>query len=424
MIRLSFYIGLAIIIALCAAWVSSNPGDVLISWQGWEVRFSVSILILLTLFYTASLYIIVRILRWLNIASYLGSPKRLAAKREKAEKNLDQAWSYYALDDYDQALKFGLRAKATLGEDHNVLRLLAEATRAKNIEKNPYLDTLLNSPMSAPWVQKKQLDQRLANKSWLQANTLLKEMLKSHPKNTSLLKQSFLLTARLGKWQEAQNTLATTGKSFSKHEQKHFKAVIEYALALEEKAAGRKAESMALLKSALKNDPSFSPAALTAARSYIEQDDANAAEKILTPIWKLSPNEELGREIRNLFPHESSNETFRRIKKLYDSAPEFIESGHMLATTAIDVEHWPEARAALDSIRNAGKANQKTYELLALLEKKQKKDEAAADKLMILSKKAKKNGSWQCTACQAESAHYLPTCPECGEFDTIFWRIS
>ena len=121
MIRLTAYILLALTIALSASWFASNSGQVSIVWQEWEVRFSVAVLISLLIIYTAFLWLSVWIIRKLNIFTYFSNPKRLAARRAKGEKNLDQAWSSYALGDYKKSIKFGLRARSTLGEGGDVL---------------------------------------------------------------------------------------------------------------------------------------------------------------------------------------------------------------------------------------------------------------------------------------------------------------
>lgn len=420
MIRLTGYIVLAVFIALCAAWVSSNPGEVLIDWQGWEVRFSVTVFVFMALFYAFLIWALLWLTRRLNIFAFLHSPKRLAAIRAKAESELDQAWSEYALGDYKQAIKFGLRAKAKLRDDHNVLRLLASATLKLGEAKNPYMEKLAASKKSAVWTQTQELETKLEQKLWQGAKTLVQKMLLTHPGNHYLLELDFLLSARLGDWQLAsvalQNALKQKGVI---KKRAHYRAVIDYLLALEEKAAGKRVETLDLLKSSLKNEPSFSPAALSAARYYIEQDDKKAAEKILKSIWKVAPNKELADIIIDLYPLESSAETFRRIKKLCDSAPDFLQSRHLLAKSAIAAEHWPEARKALENAINSNQVTKTTYQLFALLERKQKNDQESAKKYDLMSETAVADKIWSCSECNKQSEHYVPICSQCGEFDCV-----
>lgn len=424
MIRLTVYILLALSIALLASWFASNPGQVLITWQDWEIRFSTAILIFLVVIYTGLLWTAVWVMRKLNIFAYFSDPIRLAAKRAKGEHDLDQAWSAYALEDYKEAIKFGLRAKSILGESGGVLRLLASAILKKGEDKNPYLERLKASPASASWVLSQELRHSLDQQSWSKALPLVQDMLKSHPRNKSLLKLDFLLSARLGDWQATKTTLenATREKgTLNSVEQKHFSAVIDYCLALEEKAAGNKNESLRLVKLALKNDASFAPAALLGARVYIEQDDKKAAEKLLTAIWKLNPNGEIAELVAELYPLESSGETFRRLKKIAESAPTFSESHHLLADAAIAAEQWPVARRALEAVINSDQASKKTYQTLALLERKQKSDQIASDKLLEKSETAPFDNHWSCSSCHKSSTHYTPVCQKCDEFDKIAW---
>jgi HemY protein len=208
---------------------------------------------------------------------------------------------------------------------------------------------------------------------------------------------------------------------FAKDELKHIKAVIDYALALEDKAAGKKSDALNLLKSSLKNDPSYAPAALAAIKTSIEQGDVSAAEKTIKAIWKLAPNDELADIALDLKPQESSNETYRRLKALCDSAPQFPESQHLLAKAAISANHWPEARTALDKLLGTEKASKQTYLLLAQLEAKQKNDAEAESKHTKTAEKKPQGHKWLCKNCGSSPQHYYPICSECGEFDCILW---
>tara|TARA_R110002096_G_scaffold436105_1_gene668093 strand:- start:112068 stop:113351 length:1284 start_codon:yes stop_codon:yes gene_type:complete len=424
MIRLTVYILLALSIALLASWFASNPGQVMITWQEWEIRFSTAVLIFLVVIYTGLLWAAIWVMRKLNIFAYFSDPKRLAAKRAKGERDLDQGWSAYALEDYKEAIKFGLRAKSILGESGGVLRLLASASLKKGEDKNPYLERLKASPASAPWVLSQELGHSLEQQSWSAAVPMVQDMLKSHPHNKSLLKLDFLLSARLGNWQVAKAALEKAIRekgTLNPGEQKHFPAVIDYCLALEEKAAGNKNESLRLVKLALKNDPSFAPAALLGARVCIEQDNKKEAEKILGAIWKVNPNIEVAELLAELYPLESSGETFRRLKKVTESAPTFSESHHLMADAAIAAEHWPDAHRALEAVINSDQASKRTYQTLALLERKQKNDQVASDKLLEKSERAPSDNHWVCSSCQKSPTHYTPVCEKCGAFDKISW---
>ncbi len=418
MIRLTFYIITALFISLVIAWVASNPGQIIITWQGWEVRSTIAVFIFLIILYTAAIWAFLRLLKWLNISSYLDSPKRLAAKRRKGGIDLDQAWSALALGDHDQATKMGLRAKSKLGEDHNVLRLLASAAKQSGKIDNPYFEALKKAPQSAPWALKQELDQLIELKSWEEALPIAEIMLSEHPDNKNLVEVRFLLLARLGHWYDAREALKGKGK-ISPSLKGHLIAVVEYCLALEEKAAGKKNEAQALTKSALKNDAKFAPAAILSARLYLEQGDQKSAEKILNAIWKRSPNSEIADMLIDLYPLESAREIYRRVKTASEKAAESTERQHLLARAAIDVGNWPEARHALDLNIASGKPTKTTYQLLAQLEREQKDDNVAAQKYIELSEKLKDDFPWECNACQSVFHRYVPICPTCQEFDSL-----
>lgn len=424
MIRLTYFSIIGIVIALCAYWITSNPGQVLINWQGWEIRFSVGALIILIILYTFTFLMVLKLLRWLNIANFLSNPKRLAIKRAKAENLLDQAWGSYALGDFELALKQGQKAKSANGENNSVLRLLAKVTQKLEKEENPYLEKLKLSSGNNIWVHKQDLNKQLQDKNWHAAKEIVSLMLEEHPKNPYLLKEAIMLNARLSDWENAKNSISSMEKNrsfFAKSDLNHIKAVIDYALALEEKAAGKKTDALSLLKKSLKNDPSFAPAALAAIKTLMEQDDFKTAEKILKAIWKIAPNDELSDSALDLNPQESSTETYRRLKVLCDSAPHFAESQHLLAKAAIAAKHWPEARKALDTLIGSDKASKETYMLLAKLEAKQKNDYDAETKFQKVAEQKPHGNKWLCHACGSNPQHYFPVCDECGEFDSVKW---
>ena len=418
MIRLTLYIVTALSISLIAAWVASNPGQIIITWQGWEIRTTIAVFIFFIVLYTAAILASLKLLKWLNILSYLSSPQRLAGKRKKGALDLDQAWSALALGDHEQAIKMGLRAKSKLGEDHNVLRLLASATKQSGKIENPYFEALKSAPHSAPWVLKQELDQLIELKSWEEALPIANKMLSERPGNRYLAEVQLMLLAHLGLWHDAKEALNLKG-GISPSQKAHLKAMVEYCIALEEKAAGRKIEAQALTKSALKKDPKFGPAAILSARLYLEQGDQKEAGKILNAIWKRSPNSEIANMLIDLNPLESATETYRRIKSVSEKMPEHTERQQLLARAAIDAGHWPEARQALELNIASGKPTKTTYQLLAQLERKQKNDDAAAQKFVVLSEALKDDSPWVCRECLSPTQHYVPVCSTCQEFDSL-----
>lgn len=425
MIRLTVFSIFGIAIALCAAWISANPGDILISWQGWEIRFSVAVFVMLMIVYTAAMLLFLKILRWMNISALLGSPKRMAAKREKAEKMMDQAWGAYVLDDYEGAIKFALRAKNTIGESNEILRLLASATNALGKDKNPYFEKLQTQENNKVWTGKIKLKKLLEQKDWSCAKSQITLLREHAPKNPWLLEQYIYTSARTSNWQETSNAISLAEKQrgvMKPAQLKALKAATQYALALEEKARGNKTECASLLKAALKSNPAFSPAALALAKLNLEQGDPSATEKVIRQIWQKAPNDELAELILEIQPEESSNETYRRIKKLTESAPDFVESAHLLAETAINAEHWPEARAALNKIIGSKDEAPKSYSLLAKLEEKQKEDSETAEKHQKKAASLSHHNQWVCEHCNTKHKHYVPLCNSCGEFNKISWQ--
>ena len=89
MIRLTFYIILAILLALVAAWVVAHPGDVRLVWQSWEIQMSFATFAALALLYSLALWGAGRVWRKCRSGSKSGSRSR--SRRQHRSRPTDRS---------------------------------------------------------------------------------------------------------------------------------------------------------------------------------------------------------------------------------------------------------------------------------------------------------------------------------------------
>tara|TARA_B100001939_G_scaffold337455_1_gene341816 strand:- start:44 stop:1312 length:1269 start_codon:yes stop_codon:yes gene_type:complete len=420
MIRLTFYIILAILLALVAAWVVAHPGDVRLVWQSWEIQMSFATFAALALLYSLALWGAGRVWRMISNLAPLKSAVR--RRRQRGEAELDKGWSALALDDREMARRHARRARNSLGERNDVLRLLSACESDK--KRQEILNILRRREETAAFALKELLDDALKGGDYGLALSLARELNDRQPGVASVLRRIVDIEIHYGHWQAAEKSLIAAHKksAYSEAEFKHLSALLHYVQAVEADVAGQKDLALTEAQTALKKDASFLPAASLAARLLLTRKETGKARKIIENTWKIRPHPELAELFLDLAPQESPTERFRRVDHLVRFNPDHRESRHLLAAAAIAAGHWPEARQALDRVVKADQATSRTWQLYALLEQKQKQDMAAAESYLARARTAPAEAAWHCKNCGYRSAHYAATCPECHRFDSLDWK--
>ncbi|MCF6215154.1 MAG: hypothetical protein L3J58_03165 [Emcibacter sp.] len=424
MIRLAFYITLAISLALGAVWLADNPGSLLINWQGREIRMTVAIFGLLILLYTVFCWHIFKLYRWFGADNPLKSPKRMESRRQKGLAELDLGWSAFAIQDRAAALKHGKKARRLLPLDNGPLRLLLHVSAGK--AREDYLGLLEKNPNSKLTALKFRLDKAASAQDSSPKNSLaiLQEMRKLQPGNIWISRKIFDISTQLHHWAEAKQELSRLGKgkAIDAETQKHLSSVINYCQALEADLSGQKKSACDFALQALKNAPAFTPAALLLARIYLAQGEKSKARKLIETTWKICPHPDLGQFFLDLEPMESPSEKFRRIQKFMALNDNALHSLHLMAKVSLDTAHWGEAKQALEKILTGNMATQETYHLLSRLEILQKNDQQAAEAHRASAAGAAPDPVWHCGACGVTQKNYVTNCPDCHAFDSIIWQ--
>lgn len=324
MIRLGFYILLAVLLALGAVWLADHPGELLINWRGWEIRMPMAIFSLLALLYSLALWGLFRLYRWFRTDNPLASEKRRQSRRQKGRGKLDLGWSALAVEDKNAAVKYGRAALTLLPGNDGPLRLLARASDRK--EQQKYINQLLNHPGSRLVALRHRFDQQSDDQN-SRHDTLL-EMQAICPDNTWVRGRLFNNLARLGQWDDARGALKKM--ALDKTVRRHLSATLNYCQALEADISGHKDTAIDLARRALKEDPALLPAALLLTRTLQGENQKRKAEKVIEAIWKIAPHPDLADLYRDLDPHISRDEQAVRMRRLKNHTPDAGQNARWL----------------------------------------------------------------------------------------------
>jgi len=419
MIKLGFYITLAIILALGAVWFANHLGLVVLSWQGWQVSMSVAVLLLLFLLYTLLCGLLFRLYFWFRVDNPLNSLTRQKKRGKRGLAQLDLGWSAMAVDDQEAALKHGKKAHGLLPENHGPLRLLLKV--ATDADRQKYLTRLQHDPNSRMVALKYRLENDINREDNSSALALLEEMHQLKPGNSWINHKYFDILTRLGRWSAATTQLDKLAKTkaIDKGMQKHLRAVLCYSQALEADLAGDKTTARDQARQALKYDPAFIPAAGLLSRHYLAAGNKSRARQVIEACWKRAPHPDLGTLFLDLEPVETPGEKFRRIEKLTALNADHRHSLHLRAQVGLESENWAAVKQALSSIIKNNQESSESFHLLARLEIRQKHDEQAAEAHLAQAANAAPNPLWHCAACGTSQDKYSPTCPQCHTFGQI-----
>src|SRR5690606_14400745 len=100
---------------------------------------------------------------------------------------------------------------------------------------------------------------------------------------------------------------------------------------------------------ALKLQPAFVPAALIAARIYINRGETRKAMSLLRRVWRATSHPDVATLFANAVPGSSAVDRLKRTRELVDTPPANKPSALVLARAAIDAYDWDTARTALAS---------------------------------------------------------------------------
>ena len=424
MLRILFFLILVFAIGLGFAWLADRPGDLVITFGGYQYQVTlmvaavvVTAIVATTMLtwwmikaiwyspYTISRYFRVRrrdrgyqALSTGMIAAAAGDAGLARRKKKEAMKliSADQEPLIHLLDAQASLLEGdheGARAKFEAMLADPEMRLLGlrglylEAERlGDRTAARHYAGRAAEAAPQLGWAADSTIEQKAEEHRWDDALRLVdaQKSTRQVERDAAGRRRAVLLTAK------AMDLLATD-------------------------PAGAKAAAVEANKLA----PDLVPAAVTAARAAFRQNDLRKGSKILEASWKLSPHPEVADVYVHARPGDSTHDRLSRARKLQSLRTNNVESSLAVARAALDAGEFGLARREAEAAVRLG-PRESVYLLLADIEEAETGDQGKVRQWLGMAVRAPRDPEW--VADGHVSERWAPVSPVSGRLDAFEWR--
>lgn len=420
MVRVIAFFLLILLLGLGFAWLAERPGDLVITFGGYRYELTLVTAAVLVVAAVAAAMIL-----WWLIRGIWRSPHSVARyfrarRRDRGYQSLSTGLIAAGAGDSGLARRMGKQAAKLISSDQEPLLHLLDAQAAlldgdreqarkifSQMLEDPELRLLglrglyleaeragereaarhyaAQAADAAPqlgWAMTATLEARTEEHDWNGALALLEAQKPPHPRTTRL--RAVLLTAHAMEELDVDPAMAR-------------------ANAME----------------ALRLQPDFVPAAVTAARALLRQNDLRRATKVLETIWKQEPHPEVAETYVHARPGDTTKDRLSRARRLARLRPNHVESELAVARAALAAGEFAEARAAAEAAVRLS-PREGAFLLLADIEEAETGDEGRVRYWLSKAVRAPRDPAW--VADGYVSDRWMPASPVTGELDAFEWR--
>ncbi|MDS9466243.1 heme biosynthesis HemY N-terminal domain-containing protein [Paracoccus sp. MBLB3053] len=243
------------------------------------------------------------------------------------------------------------------------------------------------------------------------------------PKHAEIQDTLLQLQTRQGDWKGARSVLKDKRKQGQLPQDVHIRrdAVLALKEASEVLAEGNSISAREAAISANRASPDLIPAAVLAARSYIAQNDARNASRVLQKTWSVRPHPSVAATYAEIVPDETPAARLRRFETLIKQNPGDEESKLLKAELLLAAEDFPGARRSLGDLAQKH-PTVRSLSILAAVERGEGSDDSVVRGILAKALVASRGPQWVCDKCHNVMADWSPVCDSCGGFDTLTWR--
>ncbi|MDO8978860.1 MAG: heme biosynthesis HemY N-terminal domain-containing protein [Afipia sp.] len=420
MIRIVLFLFLVGVVALGAAVIADQTGDVTLSWSVWRIDTSLPMLVL-----ALALIVLAAMLVWAIIRSFLRTPERLRRLRRerrqaKGRNAITQGLLAIGTGDHFAARRHADVAKRLAHQDPLAMLLHAQSAQ---------LDGDREGAQRAFHAMAERKDTRLLGLRGLfveaqrrddpyTAVALAEEALKTAPAAAWASHAVLGFRCSKGDWDGAltilENNLAAGLIDPAPY--KRQRGVLLTARALDLETSDRDRARTSVME-AVKLAPTLVPAATLAAKFLSESNQTRRAMQVVEAAWVAQPHPDLADAYAHVRLGDSALNRLGRVEKLAAKVPGHIEGGLAVARAAIDAGEFARAREALAPFTDA--PTQRVAILMAELERAEHGDGGNARSWMLRAVRAALDPAW--TADGYVSERWRPVSPVTGRLDAFQW---
>ena len=237
--------------------------------------------------------------------------------------------------------------------------------------------------------------------------------------------QDVLLKLQAGKadWAAARKTLDAKLRHghLPRDVHKRRNAVLALSEARDVLADGQSIEARETAIEANRLSPDLIPAAVMAARGYIENGKPRYAARLIKKTWEVQPHPDLAAAFAEIAPDETPAARLTRFKALTDAKPDHAETRMLLAELYVAAEDFPAARKALGDLPETD-PTARVLALMAAVERGQGAEDRVVRAWLTAAVTAPRGPQWVCDNCGAVHGAWAPVCATCESFDTLSWK--
>ncbi|MRU15489.1 heme biosynthesis protein HemY [Roseovarius sp. A21] len=242
------------------------------------------------------------------------------------------------------------------------------------------------------------------------------------PKHGEVQDALLQLQAKTEDWKGARETLNAKLKygTLPRDVHKRRDAVLALSEAREVLEEGQSIEAREAAIEANRLSPDLVPAAVLAARGYIDQGSKRYATRVIKKAWDVQPHPDLAAAFAEIEPDETPDKRLKRFNKLLRVHPENRETKLLEAELHIAAEDFPAARRALGDLAE-GDPDARALTIMAAVERGEGASDAVVKGWLARALSAPRGPQWVCDNCHHIHAEWVPICENCESFDTLSW---
>ena len=423
MIRLVFFLAGVAAAAASLAWLADRPGNLMLTWQGYEVETSVfrAVVILAALIGGGAL-------AWSIFRQIWLSPAVVGhfLVRRRQERGLDALSSgMIAVGAGDRALatRYAMQARRALPNEPltHLLRAQAAQLSGDRTTSRRIFEAMLSAPdteqlgLRGLFLEAERTGEPAAARQFAQ------KALQLNPKLGWPVDALFELQCMAADWEGALKTLASGHKhghiERSVADRKRAVLLTAQAQDLEDSAGGT---ALTLAQEAHTLAPDLVPAAAIAGRALASRGNTPKAARVLEKTWKRAPHPDLAVAYAYARPGDSPRDRLERVRRLARLAPHSVEGPIAVANTAIEARDWEAARKALEPLLET-RLSQRVCTLMARIEGEQRNDAGRVREWLARAVNAPRDPVW--TADGVVSDRWEAISPATGALDAFQWRV-
>lgn len=439
MIRVVVFLVIVGLLALGVAWLADRPGQVSITWLGYQIETSVMVAIAGIAALVSIAMLLIALIRVLWRSPRIVADATRRRRTNKGLRAISRGLVAIGAGDARAAQRHRAEAERYASSEPLTLLLRAQAAQLSGDRRNAEAaframaergETKLLG-LRGLYIEAQRHEDSKA------ARLFAEEAAKSAPTLPWAAEATLAYRCAAGDFEGALRVIEVNlaNRLIDKKTYRRQRAVLltAQALASEEQDRDR---AKALVLEAVTLAPELVPAAALAARFVSEPGETRRAARIIEKAWKANPHPELADAYAYLRIGDSARDRLQRIEKLSALRPGHVEGQIALARAAIDATEFALARRTLEGLLYSSRSfsaaqdeergaagsgpTQRVLVLMAELEEREHGDEGRAREWMTRAVRAPRDPAW--TADGYVSDRWMPVSPVTGHLDAFEWK--